>query len=646
MQIRHLIANAAIAALAALAPTACSDDPSTDEGRNGNDPVVEFSFTKSPFTRASIAEDGSGSFSEGDRIDLYAQSSSGAVHHALTMQNGEWTPALRRSQLGTGEAALTAYYPAAESAPEAGEDYRHTVHVDQSGEEAFAASDLLCSSAKLATEQTSVEMNFSHAMHRLRVNVRPEEGGSLPEDLKVEVLSIPSGTIAGDGTATVDASAQAEWIAAHAMTEGWAAILFPQPTEPYASEGWIRLSARDKSSTFELPVKIEGRPFDHFEAGREVTVNLTLKDSGAEEDGYYTLSFDSNGGEGYIPPRRLKPGETTLMPDGAEYYTKENSEFFAWNSSPEKGGIYDWVVGGTFTMPDHDMTVYAVWHIVDDNVGGASEEFKSTTQWLKGITPPKESDWEQVIGWEMYDGLDGKSVPTRPGCGWYDVSQGIYDMCWAAGTSDILHYWMDRNQEYLERYGYDGPNEYDYQYAQSEIFDLYVERWGERYGARVQPAFSWFLLGNDMISGGGYFKDVFEGKVEAETFRPTSGRDAVSRKAFTQAFTKAFKEDMAIGYVMPSVGILHQYIAWGAEYDDEGYIKGIYYVTTNDFRQNAGTVNGNHIGLIYMQVVYLEDGGTYSEASIPGNYIPITEVALCGIGQDVWEEYFRNHPEK
>lgn len=55
----------------------------------GNDLVVEFSSTKSLFTRASIAEDGSGSFSEGDRIDLYAQSSSDAVHHVLAMRNGE-----------------------------------------------------------------------------------------------------------------------------------------------------------------------------------------------------------------------------------------------------------------------------------------------------------------------------------------------------------------------------------------------------------------------------------------------------------------------------------------------------------------------------------------------------------------------------
>lgn len=646
MQIHHFIVSAAIAAFVTLVPTACSDDPSRDDGKNGGDPVVEFSFTESPFTRAVIEEDGSGSFSEGDRIDLYAQSASGTVHHVLTMRNGEWTPALRRSQLGTGEAALTAYYPAAESAPEAGEDYRHAVRADQSGEEAFAVSDLLRSSAKLAAEQTSVEMNFTHAMHRLRVNVRPEEGGSLPEDLKVEVLSIPSGSIAEDGSAAVDASAQAVWIAAHAMTEGWAAILFPQPTEPYASKGWIRLSANGKSNTFDLPSEIEGRPFDRLEAGREVTVNLSLNEQGGEEDGYHTLYFDSNGGKGEIPPRRLKTGEITIMPDGAEFFTKANSKFYAWNSSPSKEGIVDWVVGQPFTMPDHDMTAYAVWHIVDDNVGGACEEFKGMTKWLKGIRAPQKSDWKQVITWDETEGLDGKTVPTRPGCGWYDVSQGIYNMCWAAGASDMLHYWMDRNQQYLDRYGYKGPRKYYYEYAGSDIFDVFLDHWDLDNGGYAQQGFYWFLVGSDMNEGGGYFKDVFENKVVADYMVPTGGREAVSRKALTEFITRAFKEDMAIGLDMPSVGKIHQYVVWGADYDEEGYIKGVYYVNPNDFRGHAGTVDGEHLGLLHMEIVYLEDGGAYTESSVPGSYMPIQRIEVCAIGQDVWEEYFRNHPEK
>jgi|GEM_PF-2080596 procyclic form-specific polypeptide B-alpha (fragment) len=645
MKVHYFIINflRAIIGLSFLFLVSCQEEFRTNE--EGDDCFVEFSFIQSPVeTRAVVGEDGSGSFTDGDKIDLYTRSVSGAKHFLLTMQDGQWKPQIRRSQLGEGDVTLTGYYPATEPAQSPDEEYCHAVSDDQSTEESFTASDLLRGYTQLADGKTLVQMDFSHAMHRLRVNVQPQAGGSLPADLKVEVLSKRSGTVAGDGVATVDARADAEWITAHAMTEGWAAILFPQSTESYKLQDWIRLTTGEKSSTFRLPENINGKPFTRFETGQEVTVDLTLTIQGGEA-GTYTLTFDSNGGTGEIPPRHLKPGEKTIMPDGAEYFTKPNGKFYAWNSSPEMEGIEEWVVGGTFTMPDHDMTVYAIWHLVDDNIGGACEEFKGQTKWLKGIEPPKESDWEQVLTWDHTDGLDGKTVPTRPGCGWYDVSQDIYDMCWAAGASDVLHYWMDRNQEYLDRYGYDGPRQYNYQSAGSEIFNEFLKYWDNWNGGYVQSGFYWYLVGSE-TKGGGYFKDVFDGKVKAENVIAVGDRKAVSRKAFTETLTKAFKEDMAIGLAMPSIGKIHQHIVWGAEYDDEGYIKAVYYVNPNDFRQHVGTENGHKIGLLYMEIVYLEDGGAYTEASVPGNYIPIQRIDVCGIGQDVWEEYFRTHPEK
>lgn len=183
---------------------------------------------------------------------------------------------------------------------------------------------------------------------------------------------------------------------------------------------------------------------------------------------------------------------------------------------------------------------------------------------MKDITPPKESDWEQVIGWDQTDELDGKNAPARPEYGWYNVSQDIYNMCWAAGASDILHYWMDRNQQYLDRYGYKGPRKYSYEYAGSEIFDVVLEYWNLDNGGYSQQGFYWFLVGSDMNEGGGYFKDVFENKVLADYMAPTGGREVVSRKVLTEFITRDFKEDMAIGLDMPSEGKIHQYVVRGA----------------------------------------------------------------------------------
>ena len=79
---------------------------------------------------------------------------------------------------------------------------------------------------------------------------------------------------------------------------------------------------------------------------------------------------------------------------------------------------------------------------------------------------------------------------------------------------------------------------------------------------------------------------------------------------------------------------IHQHVVWGADYDDEGYVKGVYYVNPNDFSQHSGTAGGEHIGLLYMEIGCLEDGGTYTESSVPGSYMPIQRIEVCTIGQD------------
>ena len=54
----------------------------------------------------------------------------------------------------------------------------------------------------------------------------------------------------------------------------------------------------------------------------------------------------------------------------------------------------------------------------------------------------------------------------------------------------------------------------------------------------------------------------------------------------------------------------------------------------NDFSQHSGTAGGEHSGLLYMEIVCLEDGGTYTESSVPGSYMPIQRIEVCTIGQD------------
>ena len=64
-------------------------------------------------TKADIEEDGSGSFTEGDKVGLYIYGEQ-TRQVILTMEDGQWTPKLLKSELGSGTVRLSAYYPARE----------------------------------------------------------------------------------------------------------------------------------------------------------------------------------------------------------------------------------------------------------------------------------------------------------------------------------------------------------------------------------------------------------------------------------------------------------------------------------------------------------------------------------------------------
>ena len=67
---------------------------------------------------------GSGTFTEGDKVGLYIYGSP-SRHVILTLENGRWTPALKKSDLGSGTARLSAYYPVSEAEGIGSNVHRH-----------------------------------------------------------------------------------------------------------------------------------------------------------------------------------------------------------------------------------------------------------------------------------------------------------------------------------------------------------------------------------------------------------------------------------------------------------------------------------------------------------------------------------------
>ena len=73
---------------------------------------LDIVFTKEE-TRADLANDGSGSFTEGDKVGLYIQGDKGLYYRELTYSGGQWIPRLKRNDFGEGPISLSAHYPAA-----------------------------------------------------------------------------------------------------------------------------------------------------------------------------------------------------------------------------------------------------------------------------------------------------------------------------------------------------------------------------------------------------------------------------------------------------------------------------------------------------------------------------------------------------
>ena len=250
-----------------------------------DDGFIELAFTKNgfvddtqdmPSVKADVDEDGSGTFTEGDKVGLYIYGSP-SRHVILTLENGRWTPALKKSDLGSGTARLSAYYPVSEAEGIGSNVHRHKVQTDQSGD-GYMESDLLWSHLDIDLGSLSgnrIEFPFRHAMHRLVINITGSDG-TLPEDLSVKVLNETEGSLSIYSGSLNDPSGEKVRIDAR-KAEGsqgkFSAILFPGSLGPY-SDGWVEITAGGKTSTFKAPSEIGGRDF--LESGKETVLNLSL----------------------------------------------------------------------------------------------------------------------------------------------------------------------------------------------------------------------------------------------------------------------------------------------------------------------------------------------------------------------------------
>lgn len=296
-----------------------------------------------------------------------------------------------------------------------------------------------------------------------------------------------------------------------------------------------------------------------------------------------------------------------------------------------------------------------------------------TIVWAKGITPPKmggpDSDFVKE---KTY--LNGKleyveyKAPYIADKGWYDVNKTENrdpdkNLCFAAAASNTLHWWMDQNAAYIDAYLAAHP---EYKKAEelkklrnsfksqqdSEVYKLFVRQFANK------PDGYWpDILQDQFINGyypkpnggtndseadrdklikdgpdpkGGFFYDVFGVNRLTQRRWYDFGYDAISNE-IKQWFVDG--DMVLLTYDMGAIA--HVVTLWGAEFDTDGKISGVY-LTDSDDDQKQGMLRYNLIN---------NGGRAVVGTSLSGKGSKVTSLQTLSLGKKIWEDTLHIAPK-
>ncbi|MGG9991116.1 IdeS/Mac family cysteine endopeptidase [Streptococcus suis] len=287
--------------------------------------------------------------------------------------------------------------------------------------------------------------------------------------------------------------------------------------------------------------------------------------------------------------------------------------------------------------------------------------------WAYGITPPA---MEQSGGFvkEKYGDYLNYTAPFEAGKGYYDTNKSLnasfidLNLCFAAVSSNMVHWWLEQNSSYVERYlkEKNGTVNVGENYAitdlrryidssqdqqNSRVFDMFKTYYGYRTNGFVSDALvDLFINGykpkvqggvnledSQLVpdSRGGFFYDVF--KEKKLTNRIFSG----SYERFGEDVRTVLESKGLLGLTYRTLGYAtHIVTVWGAEYDNQGKIRAVY-ITDSDDQQEQ-------IGLKRMGITRDASGNPRLNNHVKNNSAGalLDYVHTIRLGQDLWEEYF------
>lgn len=272
--------------------------------------------------------------------------------------------------------------------------------------------------------------------------------------------------------------------------------------------------------------------------------------------------------------------------------------------------------------------------------------------WVEGVQPSDQWEYE----------APAYRMPWRQNCGWFDCNKldardtsptGDGRTCWEASSSNLMHWWLNANRSYVERYleykrrlnpEFSIPSAYP-DSKHSEIYQGFKNRFGNKSGYIVSGV-NWFLSGicNRVMypqdvpeqENAGFFFDVFGRNSLVKQY----GNGYMTKEEFNNAIKLARKQGMAVGLDIFIQGGGHAINLWGAEFDEKGEVSTIYLVDNND---------GNLGDWIYKaKIVYEQDalsGALFTYMKWVYNEdlkIKIMDLVLLDKGTSYWESFFKN----
>lgn len=347
------------------------------------------------------------------------------------------------------------------------------------------------------------------------------------------------------------------------------------------------------------------------------------------------ITFDPRGGTGDVVVLYARTGDVIKIPP-VDYYRDGFLLKGAYSYNLKTYGV-----GMDFEVPNENVSFWTLWVELPKeplpSFGGNSTKYKNTYALINGVNMTK-ADWVESLTPKIYYGV------WREDAGWYDSSQWHYNLCWAGTSSNMLHWWHDRNKDNIETYykhyaspDVVRPNVAYHGRGVSDIFDLFKNNWRDA-AWYVDNGLEWFFIGTHYNkNSGAYFKEVFGDDISSmvESF------PGLTQYTFNTNVERALDNGLMTGLTEINGFGPHAITLWGVHYDENGLIDGVIVA-------DSGTRSGNNApdnldtGLIYMNVEYDKLGKVFMTNPY-GSRIPLTNLILLSDGAELWKKYFETH---